>query len=53
MDDDGNRFADRVRVANQFADRVLCVLQRRREKSWENVRTQQNVRAYTKSPKCP
>lgn len=50
MDDDGNRFADRVRVANQFADRVL---QRRREKSRENVCTQQNVRAYTKSPKCP
>jgi len=23
---DGNRFADRVRVANQFADRVLCVM---------------------------
>jgi hypothetical protein len=28
----GNWFADRVRVANQFADRVFCVLRQRREK---------------------
>jgi len=31
-DGDCSWFADRVRVANQFADRVFCYLQRRRGK---------------------